>query len=54
MVMGVRRQIAIRKFDAPAIEQRAACSESDEHRSVRLLGNADSRRSLCSFFRHGM
>jgi hypothetical protein len=50
--MRVRRQIAIGQVDAPAIEQLAAGRDSDEHRRVSVLGDADGRGSLRSSSRH--
>jgi len=41
--MRVRRQTAIGEVDAPAIEELAAGRDSDEHRRVTVLGDADGR-----------
>jgi hypothetical protein len=46
--MRVRRQTAIGEVDAPAIEELAAGRDSDEHRRVTVLGDADGRGSLRS------
>jgi hypothetical protein len=43
--MRVRRQTAIGKVNAPAIEEFAAARDSDEHRQVTVLGDADGRGS---------
>ena len=51
-MMRVRRQTAIGEVDAPAIEERAAGRDSDEHRRLTVLGDADGRGSLRSSFRH--
>jgi hypothetical protein len=50
--MRVRRQTAIGEVDAPAIEEFAAGRDSDEHRRVTVLGDADGRGSLRSSSRH--
>ena len=50
--MRVRRQTAIGQVDAPAIEELAGGRDSNEHRRVTVLGNADGRGSPCSSFRH--
>jgi hypothetical protein len=50
--MRVRRQTAIGEVDAPAIEELAAGRDSDEHRRVSVLGDADSRGSPRSCSRH--
>lgn len=50
MVIRVRRQIA-GEVDAPAIQELAAGSDSDEHRRVTVLGDADGRM-LHSRFRY--
>jgi hypothetical protein len=50
--MRVRRQTAIGEVDAPAIEELAAGRDSDEHRRVTVLGDADGRGSLRSSSRH--
>jgi hypothetical protein len=50
--MRVRRQTAIGEVDAPAIEKLAAERDSDEHRRVTVLGDADGRGSLRSCSRH--
>jgi len=50
--MRVRRQTAIGEVDAPAIEELAAGRDSDEHRRVTVLGDADGRSSLRSCSRH--
>jgi len=50
--MRVRRQIVIGEVDAPAIEQLAARRDSNEHRGVTLLGDADGCGSLRSASRH--
>jgi hypothetical protein len=51
-MMRVRRQTAIGEVDVPAIEELAAGRDSDEHRRVTVLGDADGRGSLCSCSRH--
>ncbi len=43
--MRVRRQTAISEVDAPAIEELAAGRDSDEHRRVTVLGDADGSGS---------
>ncbi len=50
--MRVRRQTAIGQVDAPAIEELAAGRDSNEHRRVTVLGDADGRGSLRSSARH--
>ena len=50
--MRVRRQAAIGKVDAPAIEEFAAARDSDEHRRVTVLGDADGRGWLRLPSRH--
>jgi hypothetical protein len=50
--MRVRRQTAIGEVDSPAIEELAAGRDSDEHRRVTVLGNADDRGSPPSLSRH--
>jgi hypothetical protein len=52
MMMRVSRQAAVGELDVPAIEEPAAWRESDEHRRVGVLGNADRRGSLRSSCRH--
>jgi hypothetical protein len=47
----VRRQTAIGKVDASAIEE-LTVGDSDEHRSVPVLGDADGRPSPRSSSRH--
>src|SRR5687768_9783688 len=44
--MRVRRQTAIGKVDASAIQKFAAARDRDEHRRVTALGDADGRSSL--------
>jgi hypothetical protein len=44
--MRVRRQTAIGKFNASAIQEFADARDSDEHRRVTGLGDADGRGSL--------
>jgi hypothetical protein len=51
MVIGVRRQTA-GEVDAAAIQQLTAGRDSDEHRRVTVLGDADGCRLLHSRFRH--
>jgi hypothetical protein len=51
-MMRVRRQTAIGEVDAPAIEELAAGRDSDEHRRLTVLGDADGRGSLRSSSRH--
>ena len=46
--MRVRWQTATGEVNAPAIEQLAAGYDSDEHRRVTVLGDADGRGSLRS------
>src|SRR5439155_11352903 len=41
------------EVDAPAIEELAADPDSDEHRRVTVLGDADGRGSRRSSSRHG-
>ena len=41
--MRMRRQTAIREEDATAIEEAAVGRDSDEHRRVTVLGDADGR-----------
>jgi hypothetical protein len=43
--MRVRGQTAIGEIDPTAIEELAAGRESDEHRGVTVLGDADGRGS---------
>jgi hypothetical protein len=50
--MRMRRQTAIGEVDAPAIEELAAWRDSDEHRRVTVLGDADRRGSLLVSSRH--
>jgi hypothetical protein len=50
--MRVRRQTAIGEVDAPAIEELTAGRDSDEHRRVTVLGDADGCGSLRSVSRH--
>ena len=52
MVMRMRRQTAIGEVDAPAIEELAARCDSNEHRRVTVLGDADGRGSLRSSSHH--
>ena len=52
MVMRMRRQTTLGEVDAPAIEKLAAGSDSDEHRRLPLLGDADRRDSLRLLLRH--
>jgi hypothetical protein len=52
VVMRVRRQTAIGERDVPAIEEFAAGRDSDEHRRVPVLGDADGRFPLRSSSRH--
>jgi hypothetical protein len=47
----VRRQTA-GEVDAPAIEELTAGRDSDEHRRVPVLGDADGRPMLHAHFRH--
>jgi hypothetical protein len=49
--MRMRRQTA-GEVDAPAIEEFAAGRDSNEHRRVSVLGDADGRGSLRSSSRH--
>jgi hypothetical protein len=50
--MRVRRQTALGQLDAPPIEEFAAGRDSDEHRRVTVLDDADGRGSLRSSSRH--
>jgi hypothetical protein len=50
--MRVRWQTAIGQVYAPAIEELASGCDSDEHRRVTVLGDADDRGSLRSSSRH--
>jgi hypothetical protein len=50
--MRMRWQTATGEVNAPAIEQLAAGYDSDEHRPVTVLGDADGRGSLRSPSRH--
>ncbi len=50
--MRVRRQTAIGEVDAPAIEELAAWRDSNKHRRITVLGDADGRGSLRSSSRH--
>ena len=52
VVMRVRRQTEIGEVDAPAIEELTAGRDSDEHRRVTVLGDADGCGSLRSVSRH--
>jgi hypothetical protein len=53
VVVRVRRQTAC-EVDASAIEELTTGSDSDEHRRVTVLGDADGRRMLHSRFRHSL
>jgi hypothetical protein len=48
------RQSALGEVDAPAIEKLAVGRESDEHRRITVLSDADRRGSLRSFSRHDL
>jgi hypothetical protein len=50
--MRVRRQTGIGEVDATAIEKLTARRNSDEHRRVPMLDDADGRGSLRSSSRH--
>jgi hypothetical protein len=52
MVMRVRRQPSVGEIDAPAIEELASARDSDEHRRVTVLDDADARGSPRSSSRH--
>ena len=51
MMMRVRRE-ALSELDMPTIEELASRRNGDEHRSVRVLGNADARGSRDSTLCH--
>jgi hypothetical protein len=54
MVMRMRRQTALGEVDAPPIEELATGRDSDEHRRVAVLGDADGRDPLRSCSRHAV